>query len=60
MLELILTEQEKVNFPTLAKYPASMLGKAVAKLLSQGLTKEQAMVNLEQDLAELEQRSTGD
>jgi len=52
MIELILTEKEKVNFPTLAQYHPTMLGKAMATLLKQGLSKEQALVNLEQDLSE--------
>jgi hypothetical protein len=59
MIELILTPQEKVNFPTLAQYHPTMLGKAVGTLIQQGLTKEQALVNLEQDLAEREQLAGG-
>jgi len=53
MIELILTPQEKVNFPTLAQYHPTMLGKAVGALIQKGLTKEQSLVNLEQDLAEM-------
>jgi hypothetical protein len=59
MTELILTKEEKVNFPTLAQYHPTMLGKAVGTLMKQGLTKQQALVNLEMDLAEREQLADG-
>ena len=56
---MILTPEQKVNFPTLAMVPPEMLGREVERLKAQGQTEQQVLVNLEQDLSEARARSMG-
>ena len=45
------------EFPTLVKYDRQKIEDAIQSLMkSQGVTRQQAMVNLEQDLSEIESR----
>jgi len=46
-----------IEFPTLVKYDSQQIEDAIQKLMIQhSMTRQQAMVNLEQDLSEIESR----
>lgn len=54
-------KQQPINpkdFPTLATYPLDWIEKAVAKLMKdRNMTRQQCLVNLEQDLSEIDAQS---
>lgn len=46
-----------IAFPTLAKYDRQIIEDAIQKLMKQhGMTRQQCLVNLEQDLSEIESK----
>ena len=48
------------EFPTLVKYQSQQIEDAVQKLMKEhSMTRQQAMVNLEQDMSEIEAQATG-
>jgi len=54
-----LTEEEEKNFPTVAAYNLQQITEAVEKLQKDGLTRQQALTNLDLDLEQIQIQATG-